>query len=331
MKPTGGGMRRLATTLLALLCLAAAPVVSWAQAPAAKGDDPNAVLVEELVVNARQAGPAWWRVSKGDAVVFVLGVPGVAPEHASFDESLLRKRLDGADRLILAPKPDLNLFTLVRFLTQIKRLQAPQPLRSVLPAATAARLEAVQRGRGKPVADLDEMHPALAGFLLANAGDGGGVSLGSVGSHIAALARSKEITRKPRIVSTGHYDVLGQILALTALPRDRQIDCFEDGLRAAEAGDGVSRVFDRWAHGQVREVMAADRGFEACLSRSPDGSKDLRRRMAASVDAIRDALRRPGTGSGLSVAVVELRPLLAQGGVLDQLRAEGFEVRPPGG
>jgi hypothetical protein len=29
--------------------------------------------------------------------------------------------------------------------------------------------------------------------------------------------------------------------------------------------------------------------------------------------------------------VVELRPLLAQGGVLDQLRAEGFEVRPPGG
>jgi hypothetical protein len=30
------------------------------------------------------------------------------------------------------------------------------------------------------------------------------------------------------------------------------------------------------------------------------------------------------------VAVVELRPLLAEGGVLDRLRAQGFTVKAPG-
>jgi hypothetical protein len=47
---------------------------------------------------------------------------------------------------------------------------------------------------------------------------------------------------------------------------------------------------------------------------------------ADQVAAIEAALKKPGH----AVAVVQLRPLLAKGGVLDQLRAKGYQVKTPG-
>ncbi len=44
------------------------------------------------------------------------------------------------------------------------------------------------------------------------------------------------------------------------------------------------------------------------------------------VTAIEAALKTPGH----AIAVVPLRPLLSQGGVLDRLRAAGFKVTTPG-
>ena len=50
------------------------------------------------------------------------------------------------------------------------------------------------------------------------------------------------------------------------------------------------------------------------------------RTKADVVAEIEQALKKPGH----SVAVVWLPPLLAQGGVLDQLRAKGYQVKAPG-
>jgi len=47
---------------------------------------------------------------------------------------------------------------------------------------------------------------------------------------------------------------------------------------------------------------------------------------ADQVAAIEQALKKPGH----AIAVVPLRPLLAQGGVLDQLRAKGYTITTPG-
>ena len=89
-------LRRL-LFVAALACASGAPALAQTLVPAAVQTDPNATLVEELVVNARAPGPAWWRVSKGDAVVFVLGIPGLGPSGTVFDDTLLKKRLDGLD------------------------------------------------------------------------------------------------------------------------------------------------------------------------------------------------------------------------------------------
>jgi hypothetical protein len=42
--------------------------------------DSQANLVEELIVNARLPGPAWWKVTDADTTVYVLGVPALVPK-----------------------------------------------------------------------------------------------------------------------------------------------------------------------------------------------------------------------------------------------------------
>jgi hypothetical protein len=70
----------------AALGLLSAPAAFAQQAVDASGPidlhkvDPEANLVEELVVNARLPGPAWWKVSDADTTVYVLGVPADGPQ-----------------------------------------------------------------------------------------------------------------------------------------------------------------------------------------------------------------------------------------------------------
>lgn len=291
--------------------------------------DPTATLVPEIVVNAPTPGPAWWTVSRGDAKVFVLGLPALAPKTTEFDDSVLRRRLEGAGELILAPQPDVNLFGLIGFAFGAKRMFTQSaPLSQTLPPATADRLHAVLARRGQKPTALDPLKPSLAGFVLANSDDGKSLhlSLGELQERIEKLARTATRTR-PKVVRTGRYNVLTQVKGLASLPADSQLACFDDGLRVAESGQGgVKAVAAQWAKGRVRDLVGADRGFEACLSGSPAVAADLRRGMDASTAAIESALQHPGT----SVALVDLRPLLAQDGVLDRLRRRGYEVRAPG-
>src|SRR5580658_363434 len=70
---------------------------------AAQTPDPEATIVQELVVTARAGGPAWWRVSSGPSTVYVLGVPEALPKGLRWDMTLTRRRLAGAHELIEPP------------------------------------------------------------------------------------------------------------------------------------------------------------------------------------------------------------------------------------
>src|SRR5206468_3528760 len=70
-------------------------------APKPDPNDPDSVLVEELVVVARDRGPAWWTVSNGTSTVYVLGAPTLAPKRLNWDTTTLERRLQGASQVIL--------------------------------------------------------------------------------------------------------------------------------------------------------------------------------------------------------------------------------------
>ncbi|MDB5438026.1 MAG: TraB/GumN family protein [Caulobacteraceae bacterium] len=66
-------------------------------------------LVSALVVKARTPGPAWWKVSDADTTVWILGSPGLLPESVKWDDSTLKRRLTGANRLILPPRESISV------------------------------------------------------------------------------------------------------------------------------------------------------------------------------------------------------------------------------
>ena len=292
--------------------------------------DPEANLVEELIVNARLPGPAWWKVSDADTTVYVLGVPAMVPSKTEVDDSVLKRRLDGANVLIMGQEADVSVVQIVALALGGRKLFImDQPMRQTLPADLRARLEkrlAVMKERPD---SMDEIKPAFAGFLVANAQEDGkvSISLGGVNDRIRAIAKDRSLRQRPRLQQLSGYSLVGAVKTLAQAPEPLQALCLDAGLRQAENGDGgIKRTAEAWARGEVRAVVAADRGFQRCLASTPSIARELRDGRDDAVRAIASALKTPGK----AVAVIELRSLLAQDGVLDQLKAKGFTVTTPG-
>jgi hypothetical protein len=75
----------------------------------------------------------------------------------------------------------------------------------------------------------------------------------------------------------------------------------------------------------VAGALAAERTWERCIAATPGAQAFDARFKADMAGDIRKAL----SGPGVRIAVVPLRPLLSEGGVLDRLRREGFTVETP--
>jgi uncharacterized protein YbaP (TraB family) len=292
--------------------------------------DPEANLVEELIVNARLPGPAWWKVSDADTTVYVLGVPAFAPDKLDFDDSVLRRRLDGANVLIIGQQPNVRILSLLGLIPgRGKEFMTDRPMRDTLPPDLRARLEKQLKARGKPATEFDKFKPALAGFVIANSrgGDGVSITVGKFTDRFRDLAKSKEVAVHPRVKKLDDYDLIGMVKSLADAPQPLQELCLDAGLKQAENGVATVReTAEQWAEGQVREVVSAERGYQRCLASTPWIARELRDGRDDAVKAIGSALKTPGK----AVAVIELRSLLAQDGVLDQLRAKGFKVTTPG-
>ena len=290
--------------------------------------DSQANLVEELIVNARLPGPAWWKVSDGDTTVYVMGVPAFTPRKQDFDDSVLRRRLDGANVLIIGQEPEVRILSLLALIPgRGKQFMMATPMRETLPPELRARLEKQLKARGKPLSEYDDMKPALAGFVIANSRDGSvSINVGDLTDRIRDLAKSKDLKVQPRVKKLDDYDLIGMVKSLAEAPQPLQELCLDAGLRQAENGlASVRETAEQWAEGQVREVVAADRGFQRCLASTPWIARQFKDGQDDAVSAITSALKKPGK----AVAVIELRSLLTEGGVLDRLRAKGFTVTAP--
>ena len=88
---------------LVALALSGLLLTASARAQVPSIDDVEATVVEELVVQGRLSGPAWWKVLDVDTTVYVLGARERLPSGVAWDQSVLARRLVGADRLITPP------------------------------------------------------------------------------------------------------------------------------------------------------------------------------------------------------------------------------------
>ncbi len=290
----------------------------------AQTPDPDAVLVEELVVTARLPGPAWWRVSDADTVVYVLGAPSVMPKSLIWDQSVLVRRLEGANRLILPfNEVSISLLTVPGAAINLLRLRSRTPYEETLPPALRARFAAVRTRSGKPADRYRTTNGLAAGLILVDDyRQASQLTAADPAKTVRRLAKARKIKVEEKSYDAGR--LLGQVVRT---PLAAQQACLEDAISEAEAGPSAARrAAQAWADGDVRGALTAERGFEKCLASAPGALALDRRFKADQAAAIAKALKIPGH----AVAVVPLRPLLAKDGVLDQLQSQGFDVKTPG-
>ena len=309
--------------MAAALTLAGSALV---QAPPAKPDanDPDGVLVEELIVVGRLPGPAWWTVSNGVTTVYVLGSPSLAPKHMAWDRGLFERRLAGASQVIL-PFQDIRvkITGVLGAAFNFMRLKGGGPFEATLEAPAKARFVAARTRLGQPAEHYGTRNALAAGLILAtDYRDKTTLTTSDPTKLIKLLAARAKVP-----VSQKSYDIGPLMGAIARTPPAAARGCFDEVLAQVEAGPGVTQAAARaWAQGDVRGALANERTYERCIGLVPGAQAFDARVKADQVAAIEQALKKPGH----AIAVVPLRPLLAQGGVLDQLRSKGFTVTTPG-
>jgi uncharacterized protein YbaP (TraB family) len=312
--------------LLAAAVLIAAPAGAQVGPNPATPDpnDPDATLVEELVVTARLPGPAWWRVSDGDTTVYVLGAPSVAPKHQDWDRQWFERRLEGANEVILPFNGlKVRLMGAPGAAFSYLRLKSSRPFEDSLDGAARARFVAARTRLGQPADHYKTTHPLAAGLMLTNDyRDKEGLTTTDPTKLIKYLAQRKKV----RIVQRA-YD-LGPLLgAVARTSKAAGSTCLDEVLHEVEAGPGGVRAASRaWAAGDVAGALNAERSYERCIAVTPGALAFDAKVKSDLIADIEGALKTPGH----AIAVAPLRTLLAQGGVLDRLRAAGYTVKTPG-
>jgi hypothetical protein len=286
--------------------------------------DPDAVLVDELVVTARLRGPAWWTVSDADTTVYVLGSPSIAPKRMQWDRSVFERRLQGAN-VVIVPYQNLEVHVtgVVGAAFNYLRLRSGGAFEETLDPATRARFVAAREKLGQPASHYRTKNPLAAGLILAtDYRDKTGLTNSDPTKLIKYLA---QLAKAPVVQKS--YDIGPLMGAVLRTSPTAGRGCFDEVLQQVEAGPGVTLAAAKaWNEGDVRGALANERTYERCMALVPGAAAFDARTKADQVAAIEKALKVPGH----AIAVVQLRPLLSQGGVLDRLRAEGFTVKTPG-
>lgn len=315
---------RLGGLVLALALAAPA----WGQVPLAPAkpdpNDPDAVIVQELVVVARDKGPAWWTVSDGDTLVYVLGVPSIAPKHMEWDRAVFERRLQGANAVIL-PFQDVR----VRVTTSLgaawnyMRLRSSTPFEETLDPEARTRFADARTRIGQPAKRYGTKNPLAAGLLLlTDYRDRSGLTNTDPIKLIKGLSQQAHVP-----IWQKSYDIAPQLGAILRTPPASGRACLDEVMAQVRAGPSVTLTATKaWAEGNVPAALENERTYERCIALVPGAAAFDAKAKSDEVAEIEQALKIPGH----AIAVVQLRPLLSQGGVLERLRAQGLIVKTPG-
>jgi hypothetical protein len=291
-------------------------------------EDPEAVFVEELVVRGRLPGPAWWRVSDADSVVYVLGLPEALPKGMSWDQSVLQRRLDGANLLLTPPvlQASASPLAVPGLIVSARRAMGEEAAPGEgLTEEQSSRLNAAAVSAGLPPERYAGLRPWMAGVRFVS--DHRKRMRLDAGEPLKSIQRAAARARvKSRPAAARELSVKAIIAEVKRIPPQAGRQCFDDALAEAEQTALTREAAAAWASGDARSALDAPRSSESCLTVIPGAASEIRSLHRQQAEAIARALDRPGR----AVAALTLRSLLAEGGTLDQLRAQGFDVQTPG-
>ncbi len=327
--------------LAALLCIAsigAADELPTAVAPADIG------TLETIVVSGEQPGPGLWKVSKGEHVLWILGTLSPLPDKMTWTAKEIDATIADSQQLILGPTTGISIkggmlrgLFLLPSLMSVRNNPGKQKLVDVVPADLYARWILLKRKYIGKDDGIEKHRPIFAAQeLYAEAIKRSGLSLDNdVGKAVQKVAkRSKVEVVEPhielRVESPG---TAVKEFKKTALD---DLDCFAKTMDRLETDiEAMKLRANAWAQGDIEALQAmpytdqmqscADAMLKASVAEER-GFGDLRERLATIwLDAVETALDKNRS----SFAMLPLRHLLSDDGLLARLRARGYSVEVP--
>jgi hypothetical protein len=305
-------------------------------APAAAADTPPSqafvpwVLGEDIVVTARQPGPALWRLKRGDAEVLMVGVPPLDFRGEHWDLRRVDRFMNGASVLYvhrtgvrMSTDNPFMLFKAPGWLARM-HLARGRAISDVVGPDLWVRYQGLSRRLGV----TGRMDETLKPFFFADAFKSAAYRQAALDADASAdaivqLAKGHQV--KVRYVDSFKIDKgLEELLDLS--DNDGRA-CFAEVLdeTAFNAAHG-REASEAWAGGDLATVRANTISLtQDCLARLPTLSRDIDQNTTEIAGLVETALTRPGK----TVFVLPLETLLKHQGVLERVHGEGVEVTSP--
>jgi len=273
-----------------------------------------------------------WHVHRGAANVWILGSIAPLPRNITWRSRQVETVLESTSQVLVQKPLEISIPRILWMLIADRSLlmvRGGKRLKDVLPPDLHARF-AAQRGKVSDDANKwERFRPIIAAAFLQQAAFHQ-VNLSmrlDLGAALRILAK-KHGVRVEEVKVAGVGDMLE---ALQTMSPATERTCVDASLTTIESG--LPRLIDRaqaWASGNVErlESLPEFKEVDACRAAldAGRGAADVITRIRQTwLGTIEKYLQNPGT----TIAVVNLDLLLERGGLLDELRAKGYEFEAP--
>jgi uncharacterized protein YbaP (TraB family) len=313
-----------------VLAVAAGFIAVWLTCSPCRADEPQ--VLDELIVTGERTGPGMWHVHHDAADLWILGSMSPLPKGITWRSKQFEDLL-GQTNQVLIPKPfEIGIARILWLLITERDLLmvgGGKRLKDVMPPELHARF-AVQRAKYTDSSDKWERYRPIiaAAFLQQAAFHQVGLSTRlDLGAAVRKLAE-KHGVRVEELKVAGVHDVLD---ALKTMPPATENACVEASLVTVEKD--LPRLVDRaqaWASGNIERIEKLHEPSEvdacrAALDAGTGASELIALVRRTWLDSMDKYLQHTGT----TVAVVNMDMLMEKGGLLDELRAKGYDVVAP--
>lgn len=310
-------MIRSRPLLLSLsLALASVPLPAAAQEAA-----PDAA--EEVVVTARNSGAPMWTVRSESGVVLLVGEMRNVPKATPWYPDRLERAAGGAQRIILGTKAKVSPGDILRLIFaggKLTKLPGERVAADYLDATRLARLRALE---ARYEQDYSRRNFLITSFDLLSRRLAFSKDTGDDATDVVRkAARRGDIATRP-VGEVRGEDMLDNLFAASP---ETHLPCLDAAMAAAEIGPEIVTARGKaWTGFDVPGLMANP--LETALGRcwpwtDNQLGAELRGQWVAALD---EAVKQPG----VTLAVVPIRVLAEEGGVLDQLKARGLDISGP--
>lgn len=299
--------------MLGLAALAATPLAAQDSAPSENS----------IVVTAQRSGAPMWVIDTPSGTIILVGEIRAIPETTPWQPDRLKEATAEADRVILGARPKVSPGDVLRLMfsgSKFTKLPGKTVASDYLPPQEWARLQAIGEANKD---DYARQSFLLTAFQMLRKGLRFNRDTTDDASDVVRKAADKAKVPTTRAATLRGEDVLD---TLAEAPPSAHVPCMIAAMDAVEAGPEIveQRGAD-WRRYAIPAVMANP--LEVALGKCWPWANDL---LGSELRGIWvERIAEASTATGTTLAVVPLRVLAEEGGVLDQLDARGFDIGGP--